>query len=50
MLLLLLQKYLDTATVTVRKMFYKTTFTAEMIFTKGDVSSSDEHVEKLTGE
>ena len=46
----IVSKYLDTATVMVRKMFYKTTFTADMIFTKGDVSSSDEHVEKLTRE
>ena len=43
-------KYLDTATVKVIKKFYNTTFTAEMIFTKEDVSTSDEQVEKLTRE
>ena len=44
-------KYLYNATVntvnTVKK-FYKTTFTYGMIFTKDDVSTSDEQVEKLT--
>ena len=43
-------KYLDTATVKVSKKFYKTTFPDEMIFTKEDVSTSDEQVEKLTME
>ena len=43
-------KYLDTATVKVRKLFYKTTFPADMIFTKEDVSTSDEQVEKFTRE
>ena len=43
-------KYLDTATVKVSTKFYKTTFPAEMIFTKEDVSTSDEQVEKLTRE
>ena len=43
-------KYLDTATVKVSKTFYKTTFTADIIFTKEDVSTSDEQVEKLTRE
>ena len=42
-------KYLDTATVKVSKRFYKTTFPADMIFTKEDASTSDEQVEKLTG-
>ena len=39
-------KYLDTATVKVSTKFYKTTFPADMIFTKGDVSTitSDEKV------
>ena len=46
--LLLLQKYLDTATVKVRNKFYKITLPADMIFTKEDVSTSDEQVEKLT--
>ena len=41
-------KYLDTATVKVSKTFYKTTLTADMIFTKEYVSTSDEQVEKLT--
>ena len=41
-------KYLDTATVKASKMFYKTTFPADMIFTKEDLSTSDEKVEKLT--
>ena len=43
-------KYLDTATVKVSTNFYKTTFPAGMIFTKEDVSTSDEQVEKLTRE
>ena len=37
-------KYLDTDTVKVSKTFYKTTFPADMIFTKEDVSTSDEQV------
>ena len=41
-------KYLDTATVKVSTKFHKTTFPADMIFTKEDVSTSDEQVEKLT--
>ena len=41
-------KYLDTATFRTRKTFYKTTLTADMIFKKEDVSTSDEKVEKLT--
>ena len=43
-------KYLDTATVKVSKKFYKTTFPADMIFTKEYVSTSDEQVDKLTME
>ena len=43
-------KYLDTVTVKVRKKFYKTTLPADMIFTKEDVSTSDEQVDKLTRE
>ena len=35
-------KYLDTATVKVINKFYKTTLPAGMIFTKEDVSTSDE--------
>ena len=41
-------KYLDTATVKVSTKFYNTTLTADIIFTKEDVSTSDEQVEKLT--
>ena len=43
-------KYLDTAIVKASKVFYKTTFPAYMIFTKEDISTSDEQVEKLTRE
>ena len=43
-------KYLYTATVKVCTKFYKTTFPADMLFTKEDVSISDEKVEKLTRE
>ena len=43
-------KYLYTATVKVSKTFYDTTLPADMIFTKEDVSTSDEQVEKLTRE
>ena len=43
-------KYLETATFKVRPKFYKTTFQAGMIFTKEDVSTSYEQVEKLTRE
>ena len=43
-------KYLDTATVKVSNKFYKTTLPADMIFTKEDISTSDEQVEKLTRE
>ena len=43
-------KYLDTATVKLSNNFYKTTLTADMIFTKDDVSTSDEKIEKLTRE
>ena len=41
---------MDTATVKVSTKFYKKTFLADMIFTKEDVSTSDEQVEKLTRE
>ena len=43
-------KYLETATVKSSKRFYKTTLPADMIFTKEDVSTSDEKVDKLTRE
>ena len=41
-------KYLDTVTVKVSNKCYKTTLTVDMIFTKEDVSTSDEQIEKLT--
>ena len=41
-------KYLNTATVKVSTKFYRTTFSAYMLFTKEDVSTSDEQFEKLT--
>ena len=41
-------KYLDTTVIKVSKTFYKTTFPADTIFKKEDVSTSDEQVEKLT--
>ena len=41
-------KYLDTATVKTIAKFYKTTLPYDMIFTKNNVSTSDEQVEKLT--
>ena len=40
-------KYLDTATVTVSTKFYKTILPAEVIFTKEDLSTNDEQVEKV---
>ena len=43
-------KYLDTSTVKVSTKFYKTTFPADMTFTREDVSTSDERVDKLTRE
>ena len=43
-------KYLDTATVKTSTKFYKTTLSSDMIFTKGDTSTSDDQVEKLTRE
>ena len=43
-------KYLDTSTVKVSNNFYRITLPADMIFTKEDVSTSDEQVEKLTRE
>ena len=43
-------KYLDTARVKVSTKFYKTTLPAGMIFTKEDISTSDEQVDKLTRE
>ena len=43
-------KYLDTVTVKVSTKFYNTTFPADIIFTKEDVSTSDGQVQNLTGE
>ena len=43
-------KYLDTAIVKVSTKFYKTILPADVIFTKEDVSTRDEQVEKLTRE
>ena len=43
-------KYSDTAAVKVRKKFYVTKLPADMLFTKEDVSTSDEQVGKLTRE
>ena len=43
-------KYLDTSTVKVITKLYKTTLPADLIFTKEDVSTSDEQVDKLTRE
>ena len=40
-------KYLDTSTVKTSTKFYKTTLQSDMIFTKADVSTSDEKVEML---
>ena len=44
----IVEKYLDTATVKTSTKFYKTTLPSNMVFTKYDVSTSDEKVEKLT--
>ena len=44
----IVSKYLYTAIVKVSNNFYKTTFPADMIFTKEDFSISYEQVEKLT--
>ena len=46
----IVEKYLDTSTVKVSTFFYKTTLPDDMIFTKEDVFTSDEQVEKLTRE
>ena len=42
-------KYLDTTTVKTSTKFYKTNFPYYIIFTKDDVSTSDEPVDNLTG-
>ena len=43
-------KYLDTTTVKTSKFLYNTIFPSDMILTKADASTSDDQVEKLTGE
>ena len=43
-------KYLDTATVNTSTNFYNTNLTSNMIFTKDDVFTGDEHVERLIWE
>ena len=40
----IVDKYLDTATVKESNKIYKTTLPADMIFTKEDVSTSDEQI------
>ena len=45
-----MDKYLDTATVNTSKKLYKSNFTSDMIFTKDDVYTSDEQVDKSTRE
>ena len=37
-------KYLDTSTVKISNKFYKTTLPADMIFTKEDISTSDDQI------
>ena len=44
----IVEKYLDTTTFKVSNKFYNKTLPYGMIFTKEDVSTSDEQVEKLT--
>ena len=43
-------KHIDTATVKKSKKFSKINFPSDMIFTKDDVSTSDEQVDKLNKE
>ena len=40
-------KYMDTATVKTSTKFYKTTMPSDVVFTKDDVSTSDEQIGKL---
>ena len=42
------EKYLDTSTVKANTKFYNNTLPADIIFTKEDLSTSDEQVDKLT--
>ena len=46
----IVDKYIDTTTVKTSTNVYQTTFTPDIIFTKDDVSTSDEQVENLTKE
>ena len=46
----IVNKYLDTDTVKKSTKFYKTTLPSDMIFTKYDVYTSDDQVEKLSRE
>ena len=46
----IVDNYVDTATVKRSIKFYKTILTYDMIFTKYDVSTSDEKIDKLTME
>ena len=46
----IVDKYLYTATVKTSKKLDKTTFSSDMVFTKYDVSTSDEQFQKLTRE
>ena len=46
----IVEKYLDTAIVKASTKFYKTTLPSDVILTKEYTSTSDEKVEKLTGE
>ena len=45
-----MDKYLDTVTVKTGNFFFNTNLLSDMIFTKDDVSTSDDQVEKLTRE
>ena len=46
----IVEKYLYTDTVKVSKTFHRTTLPDDMVFTKEDVSTSDEQVEKMISE
>ena len=46
----ILAKYLDTATVKAITRFYKNTLPYDIIFTKFDVSTSDDQVERMSRE
>ena len=46
----IVDKYLDTSTVKTSKRFYNNNFPSDMIFTKAEVSTSGEKVDKLTNQ